>query len=168
MSEAPTYPYEAMFLFPQHQATDLRGAVDHVQNILSRAEAEIISLCKWDERRLAYEIRGNKRGIYFLVYFRARRTAIVGIERDCNLSERILRSIVLRADMVPLERMEAADGRERLEDEIRLRATQPAIPAGVDDTPADGDGDGGDGGERYPQVKVSASALDEATVESET
>src|SRR5512145_3278458 len=109
MTEAQTYPYEAMFLFPQQQAADLRGAVDHVQNILARAEAEVISLCKWDERRLAYEIRGNKRGIYFLVYFRARRNAIAGIERDCNLSERLLRSIILRADLVPQERMEAAD-----------------------------------------------------------
>ncbi len=168
MSEQHTYPYEAMFLFPQHQATDLRGAVDHVENILARAEAEIISLSKWDERRLAYEIRGNKRGIYFLVYFRARRDAIAGIERDCNLSERMLRSIVLRADQVPLERMEAADGRQKLEDEIRLRASQPAMPVEPVDTSGNGDADDGDGGERYPQVKVSSSALDEAIVESET
>ena len=31
--------------------------------------AEIISFKKWDERRLAYEIKGNKRGLYFLCYF---------------------------------------------------------------------------------------------------
>jgi small subunit ribosomal protein S6 len=63
--------YEGLFLFPQAQAGSLQGAVDHLKDILSRAQAEVIGLRKWDERRLAFEIKGNKRGVYFLVYFRA-------------------------------------------------------------------------------------------------
>lgn len=122
MTEARIDIYEGMFLFPQTAGADLGGAVAHVESILQRAGAEIVSLCKWDERRLAYDIKGNKRGLYFLVYFKADRSKIAGIERDCNLSEQLLRAMILRADHVPTEEIEAADGRTALADEIKLRA----------------------------------------------
>lgn len=126
MPTIPTYTYEAMFLFPPAIAANLQSAVDHINEILSRGGAEIISLRKWDERRLAYEIKGNKRGVYFLVYFRAATDKLAGIERNCNLSEQLLRSMVIRADHVTPEQMQAAEGRAELADEIKLRGEQEA------------------------------------------
>jgi small subunit ribosomal protein S6 len=120
--------YEGLFLFPQAQAGNLQAAIDHLTDILGRAKAEVIALRKWDERRLAFEIKGNKRGVYFLVYFRSPGTALAGIERACNLSEQLLRSMIIRADHMTQEQMEAADGTAELADEIKLRAaeTKPA------------------------------------------
>jgi small subunit ribosomal protein S6 len=129
VSEIETYPYEAMFLFPPAVSANLQAAVDHINTILDRASAEVISMRKWDERRLAYEIKGNKRGIYFLVYFRAASDKLTGIERDCNLSEQLLRSMVTRADHVTDEQMQAADGRAELADEIKLRKEAPPAEA---------------------------------------
>ncbi len=126
MSEIRINVYEGLFLFPQSQTADLQGALDQLQEILKRAKAEILSLRKWEERRLAYEIKGNKRGLYFLVYFRVRADALVGIERDCNLSELLLRFMIVRADDVTQEKIEAAEGRAQLADEITLRASQAA------------------------------------------
>lgn len=114
--------YEGLFLFPQAQATDLQAAVDHLKEILAKANAQIISLRKWDERRLAFEIKGNKRGVYFLVYFRVPRSGVAAVERGCNLSEMLLRSMFLRAEHVSPEQMEAADGQLELADEIRQRS----------------------------------------------
>lgn len=125
MSQDRTYKYEGMFLFPQSAVADLQGAHDHVVELLHRAGAEIISMKKWDERRLAYEIRGNKRGLYFLVYFKAKGNKLATLERDCNLSEKLLRAMITRADHVNDETMQAAEGRNQLADEIKLRATQP-------------------------------------------
>lgn len=122
MTEQRISIYEGMFLFPQSAGSDLGGAVAHVESILDRAEAELISICKWDERRLAYDIKGNKRGLYILIYFKADRSRIAGIERDCNLSEMLLRAMIVRAEHVPMEEIEAANGRQALEDEIKLRA----------------------------------------------
>lgn len=119
-------PYEGLFLFPQAALADLGSAVEHVQTILSRAGAEVIAFSKWDERKLAYDIAGNKRGVYLLAYFKVATSKLVGIERDCNLSERLLRTLIIRADHMTEEQMRAADARQKLEDEIRLRATQPA------------------------------------------
>jgi small subunit ribosomal protein S6 len=128
------YTYEGMFLFPQAAVADLQAASDHVMEILSRAGAEVISFKKWDERRLAYEVKGNKRGLYFLVYFKAKGNKIAGIERDCSLSEKLLRGMVTRADHIPEDVMKAAEGRQQLADEIKLRATQPAAVLATQET----------------------------------
>lgn len=122
MTEQRISIYEGMFLFPQSAGSDLGGAVSHVESILERADAELVAISKWDERRLAYDIKGNKRGLYVLTYFKADRSKIAGIERDCNLSEMLLRAMIVRAEHIPTEEIEAADGRQALEDEIKLRA----------------------------------------------
>ena len=125
MAETRVYAYEGMFLFPQTVAADLQSAVDHITEILSKGEAELISLCKWDERRLAYDIKGNKRGVYFLTYFRCDAHKLAQIERDARLSEKLLRSMIVRADHLAPEQMAAMEGRQQLADEIALRQVQP-------------------------------------------
>ena len=52
-----TYNYEGMFLISQGVAADLGGAVQHITDILAKVGAELISMRKWDERRLAYPLR---------------------------------------------------------------------------------------------------------------
>jgi len=120
-----------MFLFPQAAIADLSGTIDHLKDILNRAEADVISIGKWDERRLAFDIKGNKRGVYIICYFRAPASRMAQFERDCNLSERIMRAMTLRADGVPDEVMRSFGDENRLRDEMALRAQQGA--AGDDD-----------------------------------
>ena len=125
MSKIRTNTYEGLFLFPASVGNDLQSAAEHVKELLARADAQIISFAKWDERRLAYDIQGNKRGIYFLTYFTAAADQIANIEKGCNLSEKLLRGMVTRADHVTEEQIEAADGQTALADEIKLRAEAP-------------------------------------------
>jgi len=89
--------YEAMFLLPAGGG-DFQTVVEPVRGILERNEAEVLALKPWDERRLAYEISGHRRGLYALAYFNAERDKIVEIEHDCQLAEQILRVLVLRKE----------------------------------------------------------------------
>ena len=101
MSESPTRLYEGLFLVSQAAAgSDYAGVVDHIKEVLARAEATVHVLTKWDERRLAYDIKTDKRGTYFLALFNARSTQIANLERDCNLSETIIRALILRGDHI--------------------------------------------------------------------
>ena len=123
MTETATMnTYEGMFLFPQIASSDLKTAQEHVEYLIGRGEGEIISLAKWDERRLAYEIKGNRRGLYFLTYFKATGEGAIEIERQVNLSEQLLRAMILKADLVPADVIAAADAREQLAQEIVERA----------------------------------------------
>jgi small subunit ribosomal protein S6 len=96
-----------MFLVDSAEATaDWDGVETSIKNILDRAEAEIVSLRKWEERRLAYEIDGKSKGTYILCYFRADGKRIGDIERDVQLSERIMRVLILCAEHMTQEDIE--------------------------------------------------------------
>lgn len=126
MSEQRTGIYEVMFLISQSAAADFGGVVDHINDLLGRASAEVIAMKKWDERRLAFEIDKQRRGVYILAYIKVPTQNLASFERDCNLSERLLRVLVLKADHLSIEEMQAADAREDLAAEAKLRAQQEA------------------------------------------
>ncbi|MHC5182748.1 MAG: 30S ribosomal protein S6 [Planctomycetota bacterium] len=99
--------YEGMFLVDTALAAqDWQVILDEVQRIMDRAEAEVVSLKKWDERRLCYDIQKKSRGTYILVYFNCETGKIGGIERDVQLSELITRVLVLRTDRMSPEDLE--------------------------------------------------------------
>jgi small subunit ribosomal protein S6 len=141
--------YEGLFLINQANTPDLPAALEHVREILARAEAEVLVLAKWDDRKLVYPIKGQKRGLYILSYFKARGVQLANIDRDCNLSERILRAMLIRAEHVGDAELEQAKRQaEQTATEVRLRArertespaqgseaqAEPAAVEGAEDT----------------------------------
>ncbi len=101
--------YEGMFLVDSALAAqDWQKILNEIQRILDRAQAEVISLKKWDERRLCYEINGKNRGTYILSYFNCDTDKVKGIERDVQLSELITRVLILRTDRMAKEDLERA------------------------------------------------------------
>ncbi len=157
MSESRTNVYEGMFLISQAEAAMLGEVIDHIKDLLERAGAELIAMKKWDERRLAYEIDKQRRGVYILTYFRAPAENMTQLDRECNLSERIMRVMVLRADHLSEDQMKAADAMQELLDEAKMRAAKAA------ERDAIGQGSGVTMG-----APVAADAKVEETVEAET
>ena len=100
--------YEAMFVFDPTFGAALENCEAEIRRLTDRAGAEILFLRRWDERRLAYTINGRKRGVYILVYFKSDPEKLSAFERDAQLSEHILRVLVLRAEDVTPELMEKA------------------------------------------------------------
>jgi small subunit ribosomal protein S6 len=91
--------YEGMFLIDSAEAArDWDGIIEFITKILTKVDAEIVSIRKWDERPLAYPIRRVIRGTYILTYFRAEGPKIRDVERDVVLSERIMRVLILNAE----------------------------------------------------------------------
>lgn len=96
--------YEGMFLVDSALAAqDWQKILNEVQRILNRAQADVVSLKKWDERRLCYDIQGKSRGTYILAYFNCDTDKVKGIERDVQLSELITRVLTLRTDRMSQE-----------------------------------------------------------------
>jgi small subunit ribosomal protein S6 len=91
--------YECMFLLDTNKvAGDIAAAQKQLHGLLERNHAEILASRPWDERRLAYPIRGHKKGLYYLTYFRCEGNNIVNLERDVALNEMILRMLILHVE----------------------------------------------------------------------
>lgn len=101
--------YEAMFLFPATGTMETQACLDIARTMVERHGGQIIVLKKWDERKLAYEMEKQKRGLYLLCYFRNDGSGITGLERDVRLSEQVLRVLITRADHVNETEMAAVE-----------------------------------------------------------
>ena len=98
--------YEAMFLVDSAQASDWDAVEKTIKTILKRADAEIVSIRNWAERKLAYEIDHKTRGTYVLCFFRADGSSIPNIEKDVQLSEQVMRVLILSAETREKEALE--------------------------------------------------------------
>ncbi len=99
--------YEGLFLVDSGEAAaDWNQVTGAIEKILSRSESEVISLRKWDDRRLAYEINKKNRGTFILAYFDCDPDRIGSIERDVQLSEKVIRVLILRTDRMTAEMMD--------------------------------------------------------------
>ena len=94
-----TNVYEGLFIFD----SDLyaKGADDissQVTSIVEQFGGEVLLSRLWDERKLAYPIKGHRRGTYWLSYFRADPSAVKDLTRQFQLSNSILRFLILLVD----------------------------------------------------------------------
>lgn len=122
--------YEAMFLVDSAQAaSDWDGINKVITTILERAGAEIVSMRKWDERKLTYEIRGHSRGTYILCYLRVDGTKLRDIERDVQLSERLMRVLILSTEIMSQGDIEKDTPVTQAEKQSQKAATEPEEPS---------------------------------------
>ncbi len=99
--------YEGMFLVDIARASsDWDGVIATIKRILERSGSEIISIKKWDDRKLTYDIKGQSRGVYILCYFRVDGRKIQEIENSIRLSEQIMRVLILNAEHMTPEDIE--------------------------------------------------------------
>lgn len=91
--------YESLIMLDTSKiAGDLQAVQQQLHAIMERNKAEVLASRTWDERRLAYPIRGQKKALYYLLYFKASGDKLAGIEHDFKLNESILRFMVLRIE----------------------------------------------------------------------
>jgi small subunit ribosomal protein S6 len=128
--------YECMFLLDTNKVSgDVPAATKQLHTLLERNHAEVLASRPWDERRLAYPIKGHKKGLYYLTYFRTEPKNLVGLGRDVALNEMILRSLVLKVHpklvetMLALARDENALALQVASDEPGAEGGSPGAPA---------------------------------------
>ncbi len=139
----PANVYECMFLLdPNKVAGDVPAAAKQLHGLLERNHAEVLASRPWDERRLAYPVKGHKKGLYYLTFFRTEGKNILNMERDLALNEMVLRHLILHVDPKLVDIMlEMA----RDEHAMALQSvTEPGEGEG-EARPAEG-GEGGEGG----------------------
>lgn len=93
--------YEGLFLIDNaHANTEWDNVVKRIQDILQKNGAEILKIEKWGEKKLAYKIKGHKRGTYLLIHFNANNSAITTLRRDFQLSDYIVRFLIIKDDKI--------------------------------------------------------------------
>jgi len=144
--------YEGMFLLDnQAVRADWRKAKALVTDALEKHGARVATARRWDERKLAYPMKGRQRGTYLLSYYELDAGGIDGLRRELELSETVLRYLLLRAEEVPETERELSAAELDASFEIPLppeddsteteSAAAPAESEGADEDSDDDDAD---------------------------
>ncbi|HEX6813677.1 MAG TPA: 30S ribosomal protein S6 [Planctomycetota bacterium] len=97
-----TRTYECMCLLDNREVRKgWQTLKDSVLAMFTKHGAKVLSGRRWDERRLAYPIKGQQRGTYLLVYFSADTQALSAVRRDLQFNESLLRFLLVDCEDVP-------------------------------------------------------------------
>lgn len=107
--------YECMLIYNSNSyARDPAGVGGKVAKMVENCEGEVLVSRLWNEQRLAYPIKGHRKGAYWLTYFRVDSSKLGEFKRACRLEDDILRSLTLRVDPRLVEALVAHAKGERL------------------------------------------------------
>ncbi|MGL6193640.1 MAG: 30S ribosomal protein S6 [Thermoguttaceae bacterium] len=91
--------YEGLFILDSdlyaRNPEDVSGQID---KFIAQCDGEVLVSRLWEERKLAYPIKGHKRGTYWLTYFRLDAAKVKEINRQFQISDGIIRFLFLKVD----------------------------------------------------------------------
>ena len=89
--------YEAMYILsPELEEQQIDTEIETIQSDIRDNGGEIISTEKMGKRLLAYSIKKQDEGFYFLVYFKLEGAALGPIKDKYRLNASIIRYMILR------------------------------------------------------------------------
>jgi small subunit ribosomal protein S6 len=105
---------------------DITALIERSQTIITSRKGVIAKTDKWGKRHLAYEIKKQKDGYYFLIDFAGDGAVVAEIERNYKIDDRILKFITVKK--------EGAATLEGIEQEIaaaEAKRTQASVEGGA-------------------------------------
>lgn len=96
--------YETMYILrPDLPDQDADAAIAKYQDFLVQQEAEDITIQHRGRRRLAYDIKGHREGIYIQVNYSATPKTIETLERTFRLGDDVIRYLTIKLDPEAVE-----------------------------------------------------------------
>lgn len=92
-----TAVYEGMFILDANRmARDRESLPSELASMIEEAAGSVLVSRMWEERRLAYPIKGQRKGVYWITYFRFPTTSLADLTRQLELKDGVLRHLFIR------------------------------------------------------------------------
>ena len=91
--------YEALYIVhPELSDEQVAAIMERYKQVLESQGAEVETVNRWDKRRLAYEVKGQREGIYILMNFKSNAKAVSELDRMQRIGDDVIRHIIVRLD----------------------------------------------------------------------
>lgn len=91
--------YETVYIVhPELSEEQVTEIAEKYKKVVEDAGGEVESINRWEKRRLAYEVKGLREGIYVLMNFKSDPNVESELNRRLKLGDDVLRHIIVRTD----------------------------------------------------------------------
>ncbi len=77
---------------------DINALIERIQTIITDRKGAIAKVDKWGKRHLAYEIKKQRDGYYFLIDFAGNGAIVNEIERNCKIDDRVIKFMTVKKE----------------------------------------------------------------------
>ncbi|HZR46976.1 MAG TPA: 30S ribosomal protein S6 [Candidatus Manganitrophaceae bacterium] len=92
-------PYETIFIIkPSLTDEEIAKVIEKTKGIIQRGGGEVVVAENWGKKKLAYEVRKEKKGTYIIVHFKGTGATVSELERSYRLDETIIKFITLKIE----------------------------------------------------------------------
>ncbi len=89
--------YENILIFdPNLDDKAVEDAVERVKNMVTKKGGEVIKSENWGHKKLSYELKKQKKGVYILLLFKAPSPVIAELERFYKAFDSLLKFLVIK------------------------------------------------------------------------
>jgi len=103
--------YESLFIIrPSISDEETNALIEKMKGVADKTGAQFIKSENWGRKKLAYEVRRERKGTYAYFYFKAPNNTVGELERAYRLEDNIIKflTVHLEKELVPRRPMEAA------------------------------------------------------------
>ncbi len=94
-----TSVYETMFILDSNRyARDPNGVSGQIPELIEKLGGEVLVSRLWNEQKLAYPINGQRKGTYWLTYFKLDGTKLSEFNNQLRINETVLRSLTVKVE----------------------------------------------------------------------
>jgi small subunit ribosomal protein S6 len=87
-----------LIVHPEVDGDELDGVVSNVEELITRNDGKVTKVDAWGLRKLAYPIRKQQEGRYYLIEFDLVPQGVREIERVLQLTEPVIRHLMVRLE----------------------------------------------------------------------
>ena len=104
--------YESIFILrPSLADEEAEAVIEKMKGALTKHEATIVKAENWGKKKLAYEIKHDRRGTYVLLQFEATQENVVSeLERVYRLEDSVIKFLTVRVEEEALQGVVAEGG----------------------------------------------------------
>lgn len=89
--------YEIIFIVKSTLADDeVLKTIDKVKTTVERGNGEIVLVENMGRKKLAYEVKKEKKGVFILIHYKGKGAMVFDVERTCRLEESIIKFITIK------------------------------------------------------------------------
>ena len=103
--------YESIFIINANQTDEeIANVIKKMQDVVAKQGGEMIKFEDWGKKKLAYEVKRERKGTYVYFYFRAPNITVGELERSYRLEDSIIKflTVHLKKELVPPRPLETS------------------------------------------------------------